>query len=281
MLNKNIILDVGITNATERDILEYIFKTLEEKEKHYFIVTPNPEILVFAHKHKPFQTVLNTARLALPDGVGIIGAGKILGKPFKERVTGTDLVDAICKESVNESKRHVKKPITVGFLGGRRNVAETTAECLREKYPGLRVAFAGEFWPDARGPVGLHPHPTSSVASLPAGARRGTPAPATPRSWQNTTYKIPNTIDILFVAFGFPKQEGWMYEHVGKEPVRVMLGVGGAFDYISGRVGRAPVFLRSLGLEWLYRLIRQPWRIKRQLALFKFLLLILKEKVNS
>lgn len=257
MLSKNKILDVGITNASKEDILEYIFKTLEEKEKPYFIVTPNPEILVFAHKHKSFQTVLNTARLALPDGVGVTMGGKILGKPFKERITGTDLVDALCKESV-------KKPITVGFLGGRQNVAEKIAECLREKYPGLNVAFKGEEWPKKGTKVQRY---------------KGTKDKSDSASLNQWTSEPQ--IDILFVAFGFPKQEQWMAEHVGRVPVRVMVGVGGAFDYISGRLTRAPGFLRTLGFEWLYRLVMQPWRIKRQLALFEFLLLFLKEKANS
>ncbi len=245
MLNKNIILDVGITNATKQDILEYILKTLEEKKKPYFIVTPNPEILVFSHKHKSFQTVLNTARLGLPDGVGVTMAGKILGKPFKERITGTDLVDALCKESI-------KKPITVGFLGGRQNVAEKTAECLSKKYPGLKVGFAGPEWP-------------ASTLKNPS----------------STFHHLPSSIDILFVAFGFPRQEQWMAEHIGRVPARVMIGVGGAFDYISGRLTRAPGFLRTLGLEWLYRLVRQPWRIKRQLALLEFVILILRERITE
>ncbi len=236
MLAKNVLLGVGITNETKENILEYIFKNLEKNADPSFIVTPNPEILVFAHKHKSFRAILNKADLALPDGVGIILAGKFLGKPVKERLSGTDLMDAICKESA-------KKPITVGFLGGRQNVAVRTADCLREKYPGLYIGFAAEEWDD-------------KLPKLP---------------------KAP-MLDVLFIAFGFPKQEEWMAARVGKIPVQVMIGVGGAFDYFSGRISRAPRFVRSLGLEWLYRLIRQPWRIKRQLALIEFVILLFKER---
>ena len=88
-------------------------------------------------------------------------------------------------------------------------------------------------------------------------------------------------MDILFVAFGFPKQEQWIAENLDKIPVKVAMGVGGAFDYISGNVPRSPVFIRKLGLEWLFRLIIQPWRLKRQLALFKFIYLVLREKLKS
>ena len=86
--------------------------------------------------------------------------------------------------------------------------------------------------------------------------------------------------DILFVAFGSPKQEKWIYENLPKLDVTVAIGVGGSFDFISGKVKRAPVFIRNLGLEWLFRLIIQPWRVKRQIALLEFVILVLKEKLG-
>lgn len=92
---------------------------------------------------------------------------------------------------------------------------------------------------------------------------------------------INHGIDILFVAFGSPKQEIWIAENLDKLPVRVAIGVGGAFDFVSGKVKRAPVWVRKIGLEWLFRLILQPWRIKRQLRLFKFVFLVLGEKVKA
>ncbi|HSW97175.1 MAG TPA: WecB/TagA/CpsF family glycosyltransferase, partial [Candidatus Saccharimonadales bacterium] len=87
--------------------------------------------------------------------------------------------------------------------------------------------------------------------------------------------------DILFVAFGFPKQEEWMFTNLSKVNVTVMMGVGGAFDYISGRVPRAPLWVQKLGFEWLFRLVRQPWRWKRQLALLEFIWLVMKEKMKK
>lgn len=235
MLEKKKVLGIGITKARDNEILEYIITSLEKSEGKYYVVTPNPEILVYAKSHANFRTILNNARIALCDGVGIIWAGKVLGQGVKHRVGGTDFIEKVCSEVC-------KKPITVGFLGGRGSVAEKTAECLQKKYPGLKVVFAASEWPE-----------NSSKLS----------------------------IDILFVAFGFPKQEEWIAQNLEKIPVKIALGVGGAFDYISGNIERAPVFIRELGFEWLYRLIRQPWRIKRQLALLEFIFLVLKEKFSK
>ncbi|MBI1919347.1 WecB/TagA/CpsF family glycosyltransferase, partial [Candidatus Microgenomates bacterium] len=115
-------------------------------------------------------------------------------------------------------------------------------------------------------------------------ARLGSPplaSPATgPSRHKNATMEqfSNETIDVLFVAFGFPKQEEWMARNIGKVPVRIMAGVGGAFDYISGAVPRAPLPIRLIGFEWLFRLIIQPWRIKRQLALLVFIWLVIKER---
>ncbi len=240
MLEKNLLLGVGVTNASENEILEYILQSLEEKDQKYYIVTPNPEILVYANNHTDYKKILNNARLALCDGMGLIWGGKIIGNSFKAKVTGTDLVKSLC-ERVNE------KPITVGFLGGRPGVAVKAAECLQKMYPGLEVAFAEEEWPS----------PSSTV------------------------HRPSSNIDILFVAFGFPKQEEWMSSNLDKIPVKVAIGVGGAFDYLSGRVKRAPKLIRTIGLEWLFRLVRQPWRAKRQLALLEFIFLIIKERLQS
>ncbi len=261
MLSKQNILEVGITNATQREVLKYIENSLQKSSEKIFIVTPNPEILVYATRHESFRKILNSAQISLADGIGVLIAGKILGRSFPERITGTDLLEKLCSKSQDWV-------VTVGFLGGRPGVAEKTAECLKKKYPKLNVAFAGEEWP--RGPVSLHPRPTSSLDSLTAGARRGTPALATPAH-----------VDILFVAYGFPKQEEWIAQNLEKIPVKVAMGVGGAFDFISGNIARAPQFVRSLGLEWLFRLMRQPWRIKRQLALVTFISLVFQEMIQS
>lgn len=229
MIQRNFILGVGVSNATSKEVLEFLLKGLKEGGKKMFVVTPNPEIIVLANKNRDFKEILNSASLALPDGTGVIWAGKILGKKFKEKITGVDTLK-------NLSKIAAKKGFTVGFLGGGSKVAETTAECLRKKYPNLKVVFAADELPKL--------------------------------------LKSP-TIDILFVAFGAPKQEIWINKYLKRLPVKLAMGVGGSFDYLSGRIPRAPEWIQNLGFEWLFRLINEPWRIKRQLALLEFMFLVL------
>ncbi len=269
MLEKRFILGVGITNGTKRQTLEYIIKGLEKNNKKYFVVTPNPEILILANKDKTYKDILNNAQVALPDGVGVTIAGKILGIELKGRVTGVELLESLCLTVA-------EKPIYVGFLGGRDRVAEKTAECLVSKYPGLKVVFVGEEWPiqvDSRGSK-------MEDSNLKMEGRRLIyPLSSTVKDLPSTFYNLPSkSIDILFVAFGAPKQEIWISQNLDKLPVRVAIGVGGAFDYISRKVQRAPIWVQKLGFEWLFRLVRQPWRIKRQLALLEFSFLVLKEK---
>lgn len=232
---KTSILGVGLTNAPKDEILEYVDVLVKKTSKTAMIVTPNPEIAVFATEHPDFKVLLNKADLALCDGVGLSLAARILHKPLKERITGVDFMKSLCEKSV-------EKAYTIGFLGGKPGVAERTAECLRKEYPGLRVHFTGAEWDARRFPK--------------------------------------NGVDILFVAYGFPKQEEWIAKHQDILPVKVAMGVGGAFDYISGDVMRAPFVVRAIGLEWLFRLIRQPWRWRRQTALLTFLMLVFRERMR-
>jgi len=235
MGNKIFLLGVGINDLRINEVLELIIKGLGKNNEKYYVVTPNPEILVLANEDPSYKKVLNGAKLALPDGIGVMMASRLLSKPLREVVHGVDLMEKLCKEVS-------KQPITVGFLGAGPHVAELTAECLREKYPELKINFTETEW--------------------------------------NFAKKYSET-DILFVAFGSPKQEIWIAENISKLPVKVAIGVGGAFDFVSGKVRRAPVFMQKLGLEWLFRLIIEPWRIKRQLKLIKFIFLVLKEKFSK
>jgi N-acetylglucosaminyldiphosphoundecaprenol N-acetyl-beta-D-mannosaminyltransferase len=276
MLNKEKILGVNITNATKREILEYIVKSLENFKEKLFLVTPNPEFLVLASKNTDFKNILNRAGIALADGVGLLIASKIVGKPLKERFTGVDLVKSLC-EAVAE------KPITVGFLGGQDGVAGKTAECLLKKHPKLKIGFVGEEW---TGELLGHPQHVVNdarqsfrgpVASLPPASA---PSTSSVRAVGSPSSGAIPQVDILFVAFGAPKQEFWIAKNLEKIPVKIAVGVGGAFDYIGGKTPRAPGFVRSIGLEWIFRLIVQPWRIKRQLSLLEFIWLVAKEKLN-
>lgn len=272
------ILGTKITTAKKSEILEYIFKCIEEKSKKLYIVTPNPEILVYATCSSSFKKVLNDAGVSLPDGVGLLLAGNILKKHRFTRITGVDMMETLCAESS-------KRDITVGFLGGRDGVAEMTAERLVKKYPDLRVNFIGEEWDgSSTGPAAPHTHSSSSPrTSFKLRVDNGSPPVASPVSQASSAShpfptKPDSHIDILFVAFGFPRQEEWIAKNLPDIDVTVAMGVGGAFDYISGKVDRAPKVFRDHGLEWAYRLVRQPWRAKRQLALPVFVYKVMKEK---
>lgn len=239
MLDKNLILGVAINSATRQEVLEFLLKGLKSNTKKLHVVTPNPEIIVFAHHHNEFKRVLNNASLALPDGTGVIWAGKVLGKKFKEKITGVDTMENLCKMAADYG-------FTAGFLGGGPKIAEKASECLKAKYPKLRIIFAR-----SGGEIN-----------------------------ENSKIKIP-PVDILFVAFGAPRQEVWISKHLEELPIKLAIGVGGAFDYFSGSVLRAPERVQKAGFEWLFRLFLEPWRFKRQLALFEFVFLIVREKLRT
>lgn len=156
----------------------------------------------------------------------------------KNTIAGVDLMEKLVKLSE-------EKAFTIGLLGGSDRVAELCVERLKKKYPGLKISFA-----DSGGEVDNEGRLLKSL-------------------------RIPN-LDLLFVAFGHPKQEFWISENLNKIPVKVAMGVGGAFDYISGKVPRAPIWIRKLGMEWFFRLIIQPWRIKRQVNLLRYIWLLTK-----
>lgn len=229
---KNIIL--SIDDLTFEDTLEYLTEKAKGNGKKTFVVTVNPEIIMLMRKYPDYKKAVMSADLRTVDGVGVLFAGKILGKSFKGRIHGADITQKL-------SEAVAKQPITVGFLGGRDNVALRTADRLKKANPDLKVAFAIEEMSES----------------------------------DFGKYKC----DILFVAFGSPKQEKWIYDNLTKLNVNVAIGVGGSFDFISGKVRRAPVFIRRIGLEWFYRLVTQPWRIKRQIKLIHFVLLVIKEKL--
>lgn len=262
MLKKNFVFGVGITNETEDHISEFILSGLNKSSEKYYIVTPNPEIVMFAQKNPHYKKIINEAKIALPDGIGVFLASALSGYPFKERITGVDFMEELCKRSSIS-------PVTVGFLGGRDGVAELTAKCLKKKYPWIRVGFVGEEWGD-EGFINKESHQV--IKSSSHKVKR-------PEDFRHEGLKT--SIDILFVAFGHPKQEEWIYENLEHLPVKVAMGVGGAFDYISGQVHRAPYMVRAMGFEWLYRLIKEPWRWRRQLALPRFVWLVLKEKFRG
>jgi N-acetylglucosaminyldiphosphoundecaprenol N-acetyl-beta-D-mannosaminyltransferase len=199
-LPKKDILEIGITDATEKEVLEYVVNFIENEKGQLFITTPNPEILVYAKHNKAFADILKVADISLADGIGVVVAGAILGKSLKSRITGIDFMKNLC-EKIS------KKPITVGFLGGKGDVALKTSECLEKEFWGLDVVLA----------------------------EAGNPDDFTAKKIQKEFAKDqrPTTIDILFVGFGFPRQEEWIAKYLPELPVRVAMTVGGSFDTVS------------------------------------------------
>ncbi len=170
------------------------------------------------------------------------GAGLKLSGKIKNTLSGTDLMNNLIRLSA-------EKAFTIGFLGGEKGVAERLKDCLKGEYQTLSVVFA------------------SSGGSI---DNQG-------RGLSDPKIKIP-PVDILFVAFGHIKQEKWIAGNFENTPAKVMMAVGGAFDYLSGKVPRAPRVIRNMGFEWLFRLIIQPHRIIRQMALLKYLWLLTKNR---
>jgi len=242
------ILGIQIDNFSLTEVLDKIREFLDSNIQHY-IVTMNPEFIMAARKDDEFRHILNKADLSIADGFGIKFAARRLGQKLKQRITGVDLLWEICKIAGQDSK-------SVYLLGSKRGVPEQAAWQIAQKYQGLKIAGAE------------------------CGYRR----------WHRKVKdeKLVTMInrqqpDILFVAFGHQKQEKWIYYNLPKLPsVKLAMGVGGSFDYISGKVRRAPKWMRILGLEWLYRLMRQPWRLPRIVtAVIKFSYAVIRSKKDE
>jgi N-acetylglucosaminyldiphosphoundecaprenol N-acetyl-beta-D-mannosaminyltransferase len=197
------------------------------------IVTVNPEFVMTSQSNAEFRQVINEAALALPDGTGVWWASRRLGHPIPERVPGVDLVDRLASLSADRGFR-------IYLLGAMPGVAEKAAKVLCARYPGLTVAGTYAGTPRVEDEAGI-------IAQVRA---------ARPH--------------ILLVAYGAPAQDLWIARNLDRLGVPVCIGVGGAFDYLAGVRPLAPRWLRRIGLEWLHRLVTQPWRWRRMLALPRF-----------
>ena len=194
------------------------------------ICTVNPEFIVDARRDPAFAAVLGRADLCVPDGAGVLWAARLAGQPLRERVTGSDGVHHICARAAQRGWR-------VYLLGAAPGVAERAAVLLAARSPGLKVA----------------------------GCYAGSPADA---AWPDMLARLRDAApDILFVAYGHPRQDFWIDRHRDALPAAVAIGVGGAFDFVAGISRRAPEWMQRLNLEWLHRLVTQPWRWRRMLKL--------------
>jgi N-acetylglucosaminyldiphosphoundecaprenol N-acetyl-beta-D-mannosaminyltransferase len=222
------ILGVVVDNLVEAEAIEHIAGFVTEGGPHQ-VVTVNPEFVMEARRNSAFRRVLAAADMATPDGFGLLLAARLRGNAFRSRVTGVALAELV-------AARAAERGWSLFLLGAAPGVAERAAEALQRKYPGLRV-------------VGCY-----------AGSPRRDEEPAI------QARIIAAQPTVLLVAYGHPAQELWIARNQPLLRVPVAIGVGGVFDYLAGETSRAPVWMRRIGLEWLYRLIRQPQRWRRILV---------------
>ena len=207
-------------------------KTIErfaDEGGHHLVATVNPEFVMQAQRDKEFGRVLDSAALCLPDGVGVVWAARRQGCAIRDPVAGVDLVQPVAEMCA-------RRGLKLFLLGAAPGVAGDLAERLRAANPTLAVA-----------------------------SHSGSPQP----SQDEETLKLihEHGAQVLLVAYGAPAQELWIARLRNRLGVAVAVGVGGAFDYLTGRVPRAPAWMRRAGLEWLHRLTRQPWRVRRMAVL--------------
>ncbi len=240
--NSRPVLGIKIDNLTKAQIRKKLEGFLERGQHH--VILPYSLFLLEAQKDEELKNILNSASLSVSDGSGPVLAAGILNGEKLRRFSGVDLVELLCSLAADKKEK-------VFFYGGLEGVAAQAARKIGRKYQDLKVA-------GTRGGFG-----------------------------QSDDY-IVNLINateahILLVALGMPKQEKWIARNFKKMPaIKIAVGVGGAFDFISGRVKRAPKWMQQSRLEWLWRLAVQPWRIKKVLrAVLGLWWLILKEKFKS
>jgi len=236
------ILGLHFTKKNFNDMIGIISERIHEQKKS-FIVTANPEIVMHSLEDKEYRQVLDKADYIVPDGIGIIIASKIVGSPLKERVTGYDLMISLLQKADKDG-------LSIFLLGGREDINDEAANNIRNTYSNVKIVGQQHGFFDLN-----DPQMAEKIERL--------------------------SPDIIFVALGFPRQEKWIAQHYSIFTKGIFIGVGGSIDVLSGRVKRAPVIWQKMKVEWLYRLIKQPSRWRRMLALPRFMLSVVKPTKNE
>lgn len=229
------LMDIDFIHTTMDQFLNRtVYPSLANEEK-CFIVTANPEFIIATRDHPDFKEVVQHSDYVLADGVGIINASRLMGKPLPERISGIDVM-------YNMLDYASKNGCRVFFLGAEEGANEKAVENAEEKFPGLNIVGRHDGYFDR----------TDETIS---------------------DYVLSTQPDIVLVALGMKRQEGWIRDHIDKFDKGVFMGVGGSFDVLAGKAKRAPDIWIKLQLEWLYRLIKDPKRIRRVLRVGEFMLL--------
>jgi len=237
------ILGVSFHNLSPREACDVAVSFLD-RDTPSTIFTPNPEMVMLTRRDHEFKEILNGGDLVVPDGIGVVYASRLTKNKIRSRVPGIELV-------IDLFDRIKDYEYSVYFLGAAPDVADAAAQAAQARFPGLRIAgtFHGYF---------------------------------TDVDDDDIINKInAANPDILLVGLGFPRQEKWIDRHKNRLNCKILMGVGGSFDVLSGKVRRAPKFFQRLGLEWLFRLLRQPHRIWRQRVLLKFILVVLFNRMRG
>lgn len=233
------LLGVPVDPITQAQAIDWVATALQEGRPR-LVISVNPERIMQAGREPELAAILARADLALADGAGVAWAARRLGHPIPERVPGVDFVQALAARGAQDGWRFF-------FLGGAPGVAEAAGRLLQARYPGFRLV----------------------------GTFGGSPAPSDDSSTAGAV--MASGAQILFVAYGGGAEEAWLARNLARSGAVVGMGVGGTFDFISGRARRAPAWMRDRGIEWLHRLAREPWRWRRMLALPRFALRVLAE----
>ena len=237
-MNRIDVMGVGFHNVTMEEAIAE-GRALLAREGADYCVTPNAEIVYEAMHDDSFCRLLNDAALVLPDGAGTVLGAKLLGTPLKEKVAGIDFAEQLLSVAEQTGAR-------LYLLGGKPGIGELAAEKMRQKHPQLTICGIADGYFQEEAPV------VDAINEAKA--------------------------DLLFVCLGSPKQELFMKHHQNDLCVRLMIGLGGSLDGFAGTVKRAPKWMIKLQLEWLYRLIKEPWRFNRMLRLPKFLFAVIKKR---
>ncbi|MEI3501899.1 MAG: WecB/TagA/CpsF family glycosyltransferase [Anaerovoracaceae bacterium] len=240
MQKKNRVNILGVpVDMVDKEQASAVFAEIFQQPGCSMIVTPNSEIVQNASKDEELRSLIASADLIIPDGIGLVYASKVMGCPLSERVTGIDFLESIIARLAQTGE-------SIFFFGSKPGVADEAADRMKKKYPGLRVAGTqnGYFQPEEEALIVKQINESGA--------------------------------DFLCVALGAPKQERFIAQHRDEfTSVRGAIGVGGSLDVWAGNLKRAPEFYRNHGLEWLYRFIQQPTRFKRMLTLPVFMLRVI------
>ena len=232
------VVGVGFDNLTMQEAVEEGLRLAGKPGCHY-VVTPNPEIVEVCRENLAAKIAVNGADLVLPDGIGVIKGAAMLGTPLKEKTPGIEFAGHLMERMAGEG-------LSLYLLGAKPGVAEQAAENLRAQYPGRVIAGTHDGYFKGDGPV------VEDIRQ--SGA------------------------DVVFVCLGAPKQELWMEKNGPATGAHLLCGLGGSLDVFAGVVERAPKFWSDHGLEWLYRLCKEPKRIGRMMKLPLFLVHVKQEK---